>query len=158
LLARPLHGYQLKQQAGQILGQQVLHNNIVYPLLRRFGKEGWVTKKVVPGERGQQRHQYAITTLGRRVLTQRLSEYTEADARSSDGFRVRVGLFQILSPEVRERILELRATHLEKTAARLDGIQEQFTLGTYAREVTQFVRSQVDAELGWIRHLRKISK
>lgn len=158
LLAGPKHGYQLKQEAGYVLGQEALHNNIVYPLLRRFTAEGWVTKRVVPGERGQKRHQYALTVLGRKTLTQKLSEYTESDARSPQGFLTRVGLFQILTQEVRQKILDGRTVHLEKTAEHLAGVQEHFSLDIYARETTRFLQKQVETELNWIRNLRKISK
>ena len=158
LLAGPKHGYQLKQEAGYVLGQETLHNNIVYPLLRRFTAEGWVTKRVVPGERGQKRHQYALTVLGRKTLTQKLSEYTESDARSPQGFLTRVGLFQILTPEVRQKILDGRTVHLEKAAEHLAGIHEHFSLDTYARESTRFLQKQVEIELNWIRNLRRISK
>ena len=80
LLSGPKHGYQLKHEAGMILGQQVLHNNLVYPLLRRFMDDGWVSRRTVPGERGQTRHRYAITPLGRRELVARLSTFSETDA------------------------------------------------------------------------------
>lgn len=158
LLPGPKHGYQLKQEAGFVLGQEVLHNNIVYPLLRRFTEEGWVTRKVVPGERGQKRHQYALTELGRKALTQKLSEYSESDARYAPGFLTRVGLFQILNSEARQRILDGRAAHLEKTAQRLAAIHEHFSLNVFPREATQFQQKQIEAELNWIRHLRKVSK
>jgi hypothetical protein len=36
LLEGPKHGYALKKQAGLILGEAELQNNLVYPLLRRF--------------------------------------------------------------------------------------------------------------------------
>jgi DNA-binding PadR family transcriptional regulator len=52
LLARPKHGYQLKREAGLLLGQEMLHNNLVYPLLRRFMKHRWVSRKTGPGQRG----------------------------------------------------------------------------------------------------------
>lgn len=158
LLAGPKHGYQLKQEAGGVLGQDVLHNNIVYPLLRRFTEESWVTRKVVPGERGQKRHRYALTELGRKALMEKLSEYTESEAKSPQGFLVRVGLFQFLDTEARQKILDGRAAHLEKSAQHLAGIQEHFSLDTFARETTQFKQKQVEVELSWIRHLRKLSK
>ena len=91
LLDGPKHGYQLKREAGFILGQGAMHNNLVYPLLRRFTAEGWVSKKTVPGERGQTRLQYAITALGRRELVARLSEFGESDASSFAGFMTRAG-------------------------------------------------------------------
>ncbi len=158
LLPGPKHGYQLKREAGWILGQSTLHNNLIYPLLRRFTQEGWVTKKTVPGERGQKRHQYALTTLGRKTLIQKLSEYTEADARSPEGFLTRVGLFGALDPGARERVLSGRTVHLQKTSEHLEGIKERFELDTYSRESVQFLQGQVQAELNWIHRLQKISK
>jgi DNA-binding PadR family transcriptional regulator len=158
LLPGAKHGYQLKHEAGLILGQEALHNNLVYPLLRRFSEAGWVTKKTVPGERGQQRHQYALTALGRRTLIQKLGEYSESDTRSLEGFLTRVGLFQVLEPAVRERVLDGRAEHLEKRAEHLAGITERFKLDSYAAETTRFLRNQIQAELEWIQRLRKVSK
>ena len=49
LLGGPKHGYALKKQAGLMTGQANLHNNLVYPLLRRFVARGWVTRKKVAG-------------------------------------------------------------------------------------------------------------
>src|SRR5581483_11182192 len=96
LLAGPKHGYALKRQAGMILGQETLHNNLVYPLLRRFVAKKWVSKKEAPGERGQTRQLYSLTALGRKELVSQLSTFTDQDARVSDQFRLRVGMFQIL--------------------------------------------------------------
>jgi len=158
LVPGPKHGYQLKREAGFILGQDVIHNNLVYPLLRRFSQKGWVTKKTVPGERGQKRHQYAITPLGRKTLIERLSEYTDSDAKSPEGFLTRVGLFPLLDPAVRQKVLEGRAAQLQKTADHLITVQEHFSLDPYGRETTQFLYKQIRAELKWIQHLRKISK
>ena len=157
LLSGPKHGYQLKREAGMVLGQRVLHNNIVYPLLRRFTNEGWVRKKTVPGERGQNRHQYALTALGRKTLIERLSEYTEADAKLEEGFLTRVGLFQMLDREARQKILDGREALLKRRHERLLAITEGFSLDTYARESTHFLQRQVEAELNWIQHLRRIS-
>jgi DNA-binding PadR family transcriptional regulator len=158
LLPGPKHGYQLKREAGFILGQEAIHNNLVYPLLRRFTEQGWVTKRTVPGERGQKRHQYVLTVLGRKTLIARLSEYTEAEAKSPEGFLTRVGLFQLLDPAIRQKILDGRAAHLQKTTDHLAKIEEHFRLGPYSRETTHFLQSQVKAELKWIQHLRKITK
>ena len=157
LLPGPKHGYLLKREAGYILGQDAMHNNIVYPLLRRFTKDGWVTRKVVPGERGQKRHQYALTPLGLKTLIERLSEYGESDAKSFEGFLTRVGLFQLLTTEVRQKILDGRAARLEKILEHLTSVREHFSLDTYAHETTQFLQKQTKTELNWIQHLRKLS-
>ena len=123
LLPGPKHGYQLKHEAGIILGQESLHNNLVYPLLRRFMNNKWVTRKSVPGERGQTRHQYGLTALGRSVLLARLSEFTDQDAQSPASFRFRVSLFHLVGAGVRNRILEARANFLRSRMAKLTAIQ-----------------------------------
>jgi DNA-binding PadR family transcriptional regulator len=46
---------------GLISGKGEMHNNLVYPLLRRFVESGWVSKRKGPGERGQTRDIYALT-------------------------------------------------------------------------------------------------
>lgn len=157
LLSGPKHGYQLKHQAGLILGQTNLHNNLVYPLLRRFTQQGWVTRKTVPGKRGQTRHQYALTAAGRKALIAKLSEFNEAEARSLEAFLARVGLFQVLDPASRERVMDARTGHLRALADHLSGIKDTFPLDAYARESVEFLQSQTEAELAWIRHLQKIN-
>jgi DNA-binding PadR family transcriptional regulator len=158
LLPGPRHGYHLKRQAGMILGQKALHNNLVYPLLRRFVTKKWVTKKTVPGERGQVRQQYSLTPLGRKELVSRLSAFTEQDAHSADAFRLRVGMFQILEPETRVQILETRERLLKSRIEKLETIQSNFELDRYAGEVTSRFRDDCKSELQWIEHLRRISK
>jgi DNA-binding PadR family transcriptional regulator len=158
LLPGPKHGYQLKHEAGIILGQEALHNNLVYPLLRRFLTNKWVSRKTVPGERGQKRHQYTLTALGRKELLARLSSFTEQEARSSDGFRLRVGLFQLLEPEVRMLILEARTGFLRAQFAHLTGVRANFQLDRFAEEVISQFLAELQAELDWIERLRRHAK
>jgi DNA-binding PadR family transcriptional regulator len=157
LLPGPRHGYHLKRQAGFILGEGPLHNNLVYPQLRSFMKQKWVTRKPVPGERGQTRLQYALTALGRKELIARVSTFNEQDARSSSAFRFRVSMFELLEAEVRARILDLREEFLRSRIARLATIQENFELGVYAAEVTSQLRGDTQSELRWLSRLRKLT-
>lgn len=158
LLPGPRHGYHIKCHAGIILGQELLHNNLVYPLLRRFVANKWVTRKTVPGERGQTRNLYALTRVGKKELIARLSEFTEQDARAKNAFRFRVGMFQLLVPEARARILDLREKFLCSRRERLKGIQANFEMDRYAAEVTSRLRADTESELKWIQHLRRISR
>lgn len=158
LLPGPKHGYQLKHEAGIILGQEVLHNNLVYPLLRRFMNSKWVTRKTLPGERGRTRQQYTLTALGRKELLARLSSFTEQEARSADGFRLRVGLFQSLQSEARGRILDSRTTFLRSRSQKLTAVQTHFPLDHYAKEVTSLFLSETHAELDWIERMRNFEK
>jgi DNA-binding PadR family transcriptional regulator len=156
LLEGPKHGYQLKHQAGLVLGQGAMHNNLVYPLLRRFTNEGWVTRKAVAGQRGQTRQQYALTPLGRKTLIERLSEYGEQNSDSFPGFMMRVGMFEALKPATREHILKQRESYLQKRDQTLAALQANMDLGTYGGEVVSYLRSQFQAELNWIQRLRRI--
>ena len=156
LLAGPKHGYQLKHEAGIILGQSALHNNLVYPLLRRFMEAKWVSRKTVPGERGQTRHLYAITAVGRKELLSKLSTFSEQEARSADEFRFRVGMFQMVDHESRIAILDSREKFLMTRMEKLKTVEANFSLHRYASEVTQQFRSETQSELDWIKRLRKL--
>ena len=141
-----------------IFGQQMLHNNLIYPLLRRFLNDGWVSKKEVPGERGQTRQEYSLTAQGRRVLLERLSQFTEADAASDKEFRSRVGLFDLLQPEVRETILTRRESYLQGHDQHLALLETNMKVGKYGGEVIGQMRDQIALETKWIQHLRRILK
>ena len=156
LLAGPQHGYALKKQVSLFSGKREMHNNLVYPLLRRFVANKWVTKKTVPGERGQNRQQYAITSLGRQSLMDRLRSFSEQDARSEDAFRVRVGFFSMLSGEDREKILGTREVALRSRNQILSNLTKAMALDAYGSEVVAFLREQSETELAWVGRLRQL--
>jgi DNA-binding PadR family transcriptional regulator len=149
------HGYALKKQAGMVFAQAELHNNLVYPLLRRFTSQGWVTKKSAPGERGQTRQQYTLTAAGRRALLERLNNFDEKEAQSSEEFLLRVGLFEVLEAAARERILDARHQVLARREEHFARLQQK-ELGVYGGEVVGFLRQRVKDELNWLRRLRHL--
>jgi len=157
MLDGPKYGYQLKREAGLIMGQ-ALHNNLVYPSLRRFLEQGWVSKKAVPGERGQTRQQYVLSAEGRRHLFERLTEFSDADASSEGAFHLRVGLFSALKPETRENIVGRRENWLRHRDQHLAALQAKMELGKYGGEIVRQMRKQIAMEQEWIRHLRRIAK
>ena len=158
LLPGPKYGYQLKREVGWMMGQRELHNNIVYPLLRRFLEEGWVSKKSVPGERGQTRQQYALTAEGRRTYFERINQFSEDDASSEQAFFLRVGIFEALPSESREAILCAREAFLQRRDQQLETLQENMELGKFGGEIVRHMRKQIAAEQEWIWHLRRIGK
>jgi DNA-binding PadR family transcriptional regulator len=158
LLGGPKYGYQLKREAGWMIGHEVLHNNIVYPLLRRFLEEGWVSRKAVPGERGQTRQQYALTGKGRRTLMERLNRFGEADAASEHAFRLRLGLFPFLESEVQGRVFGLREKYLERRDGLLAALEENMELGKFGEEIVGYMRKQIATEQEWIGHLRRLAR
>jgi DNA-binding PadR family transcriptional regulator len=157
MLNGPKYGYQLKREAGLIMGQ-ALHNNLVYPTLRKFLEEGWVSKKAVPGDRGQTRQQYVLSAEGRRYLFERLSEFSDTDASSDEAFHLRVGLFAALKPEIRETILARRKDRLQNRDQHLATLQANLELGEFGGEIVRHMRKQVEMDLEWIRRLRRIAR
>ena len=156
LLRGPTHGYQLKREIGTLVGGTKLHNNQLYPALRRFVKHRWVTRRVAAGERGQTRHLYSLTAAGRQELRGRVSAFTEDDSVSAGGFWTRVGLFSLLSVDERNRILETRERHLRQRVAALSDVQAGPRLDRYAAETTAHVKATLQAELEWIERLRSV--
>lgn len=158
MLDGPKYGYQLKREAGWMMSQEALHNNIVYPTLRRFLEEGWVSKKTVPGNRGQTRQQYALTAEGRRVFFERMNAFSEDDAKHAEAFYLRVGVFTALQPEHRVAILGRRDHYLAQRDQRLDTLQSNMDVGRFGGEIIRHMRKQIQIEREWIRHLGRIAK
>lgn len=155
LLEGPKHGYALKKQIARITGHGEMHNNLVYPLLKRFVRNGWVSRRETPGERGQTRELYAITAKGRTEIRKRITEFPPKSAGSAEAFSLRVGLFEILEPAARTRILDERENWLRLRAANLRNLSLAIPTGLWGGEVVRFLHSQVQAERAWISKLRK---
>lgn len=156
LLDGPKHGYALKKRAGLVFGQEELHSNIVYPLLRKFVGAGWVRKREASGERGQTRTVYSLTAAGRLTIEERVRGFGEGEARSPGEFRLRVGLLSILDPAAREEILDARKAYLEEQARRFKAITEQMQFEVYSGEVVKWIQEEIKRELEWIERLRRI--
>jgi DNA-binding PadR family transcriptional regulator len=162
LMEGPQHGYALKKLAGFMAGHGDMHNNLIYPLLRRFVENSWVTKRTTGGERGQKRDLYTLTSNGKGALLQRLSRFTEKEASSENAFRLRVGLFPMLERQARESILAERDRWLARRLERLESIQTAMAAmnaDAWGHSVLRFYLSQVRAERKWIAEMaRKASK
>jgi DNA-binding PadR family transcriptional regulator len=156
LLEGPQHGYALKKQAALLFGQHDMHNNVVYPLLRRFVNQKWVTRSKVAGNRGQTRQVYALTPLGRQSIVHRVRDFGPAEASSSEQFSIRVGLFDILAPAERLLILDARKEFLHQRALRFVSLSGAMGMGPFPRQVVNFLAESVDRELAWIEKLRKL--
>lgn len=155
LLAGPQHGYALKKQVGLLSGRGELHNNLVYPLLRRFVQNGWVGKREASGQRGQTREVYALTTKGKRELLRRLGTFNEKEAASQSEFCLRVGLFMVLDDAARQQILRERDRWLAAREEKLAKLQAAVDVGDWGGEVVQFLRDQTRDESEWIVRLQR---
>lgn len=158
LLPGPKHGYRMKREAGLMLGLKNLHSNLVYPMLRRFVSEGLVKQKTAPGERGQTRKVYALTPLGRRTLMEKITAFTEQDAGLPDAFQLRVGFFELLPAEARERILAAREAALQRNDQHMAALEQNMQLGDYGEEIVRHRREGIKLELDWVQQLRRFQK
>ena len=156
LFEGPQHGYALKKRTGLIFGHADMHNNLIYPLLRRFVAQAWVTRRTTAGHRGQTRQVYSLTLLGRNALIERLRKFGESEASSAQAFRLRVGFFGLLDPEAREQIIAKRDVFLASRTRKLSDLQKSMDLGMYGAEVVRFMRLQIQVEIAWISRLRRL--
>lgn len=157
LLPGGRYGYELKREVGAALGRGPLHNNTIYPLLQKFARAGWVRARTAPGERGQTRRLYSLTSVGRDALRAQLRQFTPRQAENDGEFQMRVGLFAELGGAERERILAARTRVLTARRERLERIQEHFGLARgYPHAVVTFRLEMVRRELQWLEELREM--
>lgn len=153
LLQAPAYGYALKKTAGLIYGNRVMHPNIVYPLLKKFVQNGWVEQSSVPGERGQTRKQYRITTAGKNYLLGQLSTFTEQDVSDDSAFLFRVGFFDALPMQRCQEILDARRLFLNSRANELADLSQGINAKSFGAAALDRVRALVEDELQWVRTL-----
>jgi len=157
LLDGPKHGYALKKWGGVITGKAEVHNNLVYPLLKRFVAEGWVGRHKAAGKRGQTREVYSLTSKGKRVLLDRLAGFGEKEAASAEAFCLRTGMFGVLDPEQRLEIMKVRDKWLQGRAQKLAAIARNMPLDEWARETVGYLQRQAEEERKWLAGLKRLA-
>jgi DNA-binding PadR family transcriptional regulator len=156
LLDGPKHGWVLKKLGSWLTGHGELHNNLVYPILKKFVAHGWVKRRSEAGERGQTRAVYSLTARGRQELFRKLAGFGAKEAASASEFRLRVGLFGILNDDARAQILSERAEWLaarEKHFVSLQKNLQEMHSPVWRLEVVSFLLSEVRAERKWMTRL-----
>src|SRR6478736_5146600 len=108
LRGRPTHGYELRKRVEETTGF-VLHNNSLYPALRRFEEAGAVTKATEPQEGRPPRLVYTLTDVGRDLLHDMLADLPAEQAGDEAEFMARLGQFSLLNPPERAGVLAARA-------------------------------------------------
>ena len=155
LLGGPAYGYALKRTAGLIFGSGVLHNNLVYPLLKKFVQSGWVEQSSVAGDRGQQRKQYRITAAGRKYLLEQIAIFGEREAGDDGAFLFRVALFDLLPEEKRREIVAARKAFLTARVKELSELEKAGKPKSFAGVVLDRVQDLVKGELEWVAKIER---
>lgn len=123
LALRPSHGYELRRRVEAATGIK-LHNNSLYPALRRFGEAGAVTRTLQPQEGRPPRHVYTLTDVGRELLHDQLADLPDELAGDEAEFLARLAGFGRLTPSERRGVLAARGRVLAERRTRLAGLAE----------------------------------
>ena len=151
----PVHGYELKRKVSETTAY-ALHNNTLYPALRRFEESGAVTKRAESQEGRPPKHVYELTGVGRELLHDMLADLTPEQAADENEFLTRVGQFEQLTADERRRVLAARATALAVQKTHLGDLAERSTRSRnheWGSLVVAELADRIDRELAWIEHL-----
>jgi DNA-binding PadR family transcriptional regulator len=118
LRSGPAHGYELRKRVEQTTGV-VLHNNSLYPALKRFEEAGAVTKTAQPQDGRPPRLVYALTEVGEELLHDMLADFPPEQAAEDGEFLARLGQFSLLNPAERAVVLAARARAVRAQLAHL---------------------------------------
>jgi DNA-binding PadR family transcriptional regulator len=155
LLGGPAYGYALKKTAGLIFGGTAMHNNVVYPSLKKFVRNGWVEQKSVPGDRGQQRKQYRITAAGKKYLFGQLASFGEREAADDGAFLFRVAFLDALPKARCYAIVAARKSFLTSRVQQLSELREMAQPSSFSALALGRVQAVIESELRWVQQIEE---
>ena len=155
----PAHGYELRKRVEETTGF-VLHNNSLYPALRRFEEAGAVTKAAEPQEGRPPRLVYTLTDVGRDLLHDLLAELPAEQAGQPEEFLARLGQFTLLNPAERAGVLSSRARAVQGQLAHYEvmhklAVDHDEPWG--ARATAELIRRH-QQELTWLAELGELAR
>ncbi|GAA4258451.1 PadR family transcriptional regulator [Dactylosporangium darangshiense] len=152
----PVHGYELKRRVSATTAY-ALHNNTLYPALRRFEEAGAVTKSAEQQEGKPPRHVYELTAVGRELLHDMLADLPAEQAGDEPEFLTRLGQFEQLTPAERRRVLAARAGALRAQAEHMGALAVQTAASPrnhrWGGLVVAELTARIERELAWIAEL-----
>ena len=155
----PAHGYELRKRVEETTGF-VLHNNSLYPALRRFEEAGAVTKAAEPQEGRPPRLVYTLTDVGRDLLHDMLAGLPDEQAGQPEEFMARLGQFSLLNSAERAGVLAARARSVRAQLAHYEvmhklAVDHGERWG--ARATAELIRRH-QQELTWLAELGELAK
>ena len=158
LRSGPAHGYQLRKRVEQTTGF-VLHNNSLYPALKRFEEAGAVTKTAEPQEGRPPRLVYALTEVGQELLHDMLAELPPEQAGDEVEFLARLGQFSLINPAERAGVLAARTRAVRAQLAHYRA-QRELALAhgeRWGALVTDELIRRHERELAWLAELGELA-
>ena len=157
LSKRPAHGYELRKRVEAVTGF-VLHNNSLYPALRRFEEAGAVVKTSQSQQGRPPKLVYELTDVGQELLHDMLAELPADQAGDDVEFLARLGQFEFLTPAERLVVLEARDRALAERLDRLAGLRAQSGGQTWGGLVTTELIARTRLERDWLARLRQLAE
>lgn len=156
LSRRPAHGYELRKRVEAVTGF-VLHNNTLYPALRRFEEAGAVVKTSHPGQ-GLAKLVYELTDVGQELLHDMLADLPAEQAGDDTEFLARLGQFGFLTPAERLTVLEARDAALAERLDRLASLRARSGGETWSGLVTAELIARTEQDRAWLARLRELAR
>jgi len=158
LRSGPAHGYELRKRVEQTTGF-VLHNNSLYPALRRFEEAGAVTKTAEPQQGRPPRLVYTLTEVGHDLLHDMLAELPPEQAADEAEFLARLGQFSLISPAERSSVLAARTRAVREQLAHYEAMRD-LAVGhdeRWGALVTSEMIRRHRQELTWLAELAELA-
>jgi DNA-binding PadR family transcriptional regulator len=154
LRSGPAHGYELRKRVEQTTGV-VLHNNSLYPALRRFEEAGAVTKTAQPQEGRPPRLVYTLTEVGHELLHDMVADFPPEQAADEGEFMARLGQFSFLNSSERAAVLAARTRAVHDQLAHLNAMRDLATAHgeRWGALVTAELIRRHEQELAWLAEL-----
>ena len=158
LRAGPAHGYELRKRVEQTTGV-VLHNNSLYPALKRFEEAGAVTKAAEPLPSRPPRLVYTLTAVGHELLHDLIADLPPEQAADPAEFAARLGQFSLINSAERARVLASRAGAVRSQLAHYEAMRDLAIAHAErwgAIATTELIRRH-EQELAWLADLAKLA-
>jgi DNA-binding PadR family transcriptional regulator len=154
----PAHGYELRKRVEETTGF-VLHNNSLYPALKRFEDAGAVTKATEQQEGRPPRVVYTLTDVGRELLHDMIADLSPEAAADDGEFMARLGQFSLIDPPERAAVLAARTEALGARLAHSRTMRDRATEhGEYwGGLVTCELIRRDEQELAWLARLGELA-
>ena len=159
LRSGPAHGYDLRKRVEETTGF-VLHNNSLYPALRRFEEAGAVTKAAEPQEGRPPRLVYTLTEVGQELLHDMLADLPAEQAGDETEFLARLGQFSEINSAERAGILASRTRAVRDQLAHYRTMHKLATgygISWGALVTAELIRRH-EQELTWLAELGELAK
>ena len=159
LRSGPAHGYELRKRVEETTGF-VLHNNSLYPALRRFEEAGAVTKAAEPQAGRPPRLVYTLTEVGQALLHDMLADLPAEQAGDETEFLARLGQFSEINSAERAGILASRTRAVRDQLAHyrtMHGLATGHGISWGALVTAELIRRH-EQELTWLAELGELAR